>query len=131
MNPIVKNILAVVGGWLIGSIVNMGLVQAGMAIITPPFGFNVEVPETFALLGTKDLVFPFLAHALGTLVGAFAAAKISATRSLIMSMIVGVIFFIGGSYMAMNYPAPSWFNYVDLILAYFPMAWIGHKLATK
>ena len=33
MNPIVKNIIAVVVGWIAGSIVNIGLINAGSTII--------------------------------------------------------------------------------------------------
>ena len=33
MNPIIKSILAVVLGWLVGSILNMGLIQAGHVLI--------------------------------------------------------------------------------------------------
>ncbi len=38
MNPIVRNILAVVAGVLLGSVVNMGLIQISGAVIPPPRG---------------------------------------------------------------------------------------------
>lgn len=28
-------------------------------------------------------------------------------------------------------PAPLWFSVSDLVLAYLPMAWLGHGLATR
>ena len=33
MDPIIKNVLAVIAGWLGGSIINMGLIQIGNKLI--------------------------------------------------------------------------------------------------
>lgn len=132
MNPIVKNILAVIGGWLVGSIVNMGLIYTGHDIM-PIEGVDVNDMDALAAalptLDYKYFIFPFLAHALGTLVGAAVAAKIAANRKMIFSMLIGVIFFVGGIMAMQMLPAPDWFNALDLIVAYFPMAWIGGRLA--
>jgi hypothetical protein len=32
MNPILKNILAIVIGWISGSVINMGLIQTGSTV---------------------------------------------------------------------------------------------------
>ena len=74
---------------------------------------------------------PFLAHALGTLIGAMIAALIAATRKFTMAMIIGVFFLIGGISAAFMIPAPTWFVLLDLGMAYIPMAWLGHKLVSK
>lgn len=65
---------------------------------------------------------PFLAHALGTLLAAFIAAKFSANRHLLFALIIGVFFQIGGIRVNMMIPRPMWFTVVDLALAYIPMA---------
>jgi uncharacterized membrane protein YgdD (TMEM256/DUF423 family) len=78
-----------------------------------------------------NLLFPFLAHAVGTLVGALIVARFAATRQLQISLIIGALFFVGGLQMVMELPSPIWFNVIDLGLAYFPMAWLGYRLGKK
>jgi len=133
MNPILRNFLAVLVGWFVGSAVNGGLVILGDALVAAPAGVDMTTLEGLKngmhLLEPKNFIFPFLAHALGTLVGAFLAAKIAANREMIMALIVGVVFLAGGIAMTTLVPSPTWFLALDLIMAYLPMAWLGGKLA--
>ena len=134
MNPILRNILAVVAGWLGGSIVNMGLIKMGHSIL-PIAGIDPNDMEALAevmpTLEPKYFIFPFLAHALGTLVGALIAGVIAANNKMKFSLAIGGLFLLGG--IAVNYmlTGPMWFTVVDILLAYIPMAWIGGKLALK
>ena len=41
MNPIFKNILAVIAGCVLGSAVNMGIIMVSGSIIPPPDGADV------------------------------------------------------------------------------------------
>jgi len=133
MHPILRNILAVIGGWLIGSGVNLGIIELGPHLISTPAGFDNSTMEALAatihLLEPINYLSVFLAHGLGTLVGAFAAAKISASHKMIFSMVIGGLFLLGGISMVFVLPSPTWYTAVDLIGAYIPMAWIGWKLA--
>ncbi len=130
-----RNILAVIAGILVGGLVNMGIIMISGAIIPPPLGADLStmegLKEALPLMEFKHYIMPFLAHALGTLVGAFIAALIAVSHPLNMARIVGVTFLIGGIMMVVQVPAPLWFNIVDLILAYIPMACIGGRLITK
>ena len=45
MNPILKNILAVVLGCIFGSLVNMGIIMISASIIRPPDGADVTTME--------------------------------------------------------------------------------------
>ena len=76
--PIVRNILAVIAGIVLGSVVNMGLITIGPSVVAPPEGVNVNDMESLKssmhLFQPKHFIFPFLAHAIGTLAGAFVAA---------------------------------------------------------
>ncbi len=134
MNPIVKNVLAVIAGWIGGSIINMGLVKAGHSIF-PIEGINPNNMEAFAeILPTLDFeyfIFPFLAHALGTLVGAAIAFKIAAIHKMKMALIVGILFLIGGIVVNYLLPGPNWFAIADILVAYIPMALIGAKIGAK
>jgi hypothetical protein len=135
MNPILRNILAVVAGLVLGSIVNMSLIQYGLHLFPFPEGFDMNNPEAMEahkdLVEPQHLLFPWLAHALGTLVGAAIAARLAAKHHLLMAMVVGLFFLAGGIYMAIIAPAPLWFIVADLALAYLPMAYLGAKLAGK
>jgi len=135
MIPILKNILAVVIGFLVGSAVNMGLIMISGSVIPLPEGVDNTTMEGLAkgmhLLEPKHFIFPFLAHALGTLVGAFIAAKVSANNHMKFALGIGLFFMIGGIINVMMLPSPMWFNVLDIALAYIPMAWIGAKLAGK
>lgn len=130
-----RNILATVAGFIIGSIVNMILVAVSGKIIPLPAGVNNKTAEGLAagmhLMEPKHFIFPFLAHALGTLVGAFIATKLSNPKSIIGPMVIGVLFLAGGISMVLMVPSPMWFNCVDLILAYIPMAYLGYVLGKK
>ncbi|MCW8896700.1 MAG: hypothetical protein OQJ96_10215 [Flavobacteriales bacterium] len=133
MHPILRNILAVVVGLVVGSAVNMGIIMISGSIIPPPNGADITTMEglksTMHLFGPEHYIFPFLAHALGTLVGAFVAAKIAATNKIKFALAIGIFFFLGGAINAYMLPAPIWFLILDLAGAYFPMAYLGRKLA--
>lgn len=133
MNPVIRNFLAVLAGWFVGSAVNMGLVLLGDVVVGAPAGVDMTTAEGLKngmhLLQPQHFVFPFLAHALGTLIGAFLAAKLAANRKMIMALIVGVVFLLGGIAMVTMVPSPTWFTVLDLVMAYIPMAWLGGKLA--
>lgn len=134
MNPIIKNILAVVAGWLVGSFVNMGLVQLGHMVF-PIEGVDLSNMEELAAvmptLSAKYFIFPFLAHALGTLVGAIVAWKTAATHKMKFAMVIGGLFLLGGIMVSFMLPGPTWFAAVDILLAYIPMAYVGGKIAEK
>jgi len=130
---IVRFILALVLGLLLGSLVNGGLILISGKVIPPPAGADVTTVEglkaSIHLFEPRHFLFPFLAHALGTLVGAFTAARIAAAGRTAVAFTVGGLFLVGGLINCFMLPAPAWFMVTDLALAYLPMAWIGRKLA--
>ncbi|MCR9155442.1 MAG: hypothetical protein NXI09_15165 [Bacteroidetes bacterium] len=135
MNPILKNILAVVAGIVIGAAVNMLIISISGSLVPLPEGVDPNDMESIKAnmhrYETMHFIMPFLAHALGTLVGAFVAAKIAANRKRIFALLIGGVFLIGGIMMVVELPSPAWFNALDLVVAYFPMGWLGFLLAKK
>ena len=133
MNATVKNILAVVLGLVLGSVVNMGIIMISSSIIPPPDGADVTsmegLKETVHLFQPKHFIFPFLAHALGTFVGAFLAALIAMNHKMKFALSIGCLFLIGGIINTISLPSPIWFTVLDLVGAYIPMAWLGFKLS--
>jgi hypothetical protein len=135
MNPIVRNILAVVAGVIIGSIVNMGIIMISGSIIPPPDGADVTTTEglkaAMHLFQPRHFLMPWLAHALGTFAGALLASLIAANRKMIFAMVVAAFFLIGGIASVLMLPSPLWFTIVDLVGAYIPMAYMAGKLGVK
>lgn len=135
MKTIVRNIGACILGIVIGSAVNIGIVMIGPALIPPPAGVDVTNAESIAasmhLYEPRHFLTPFLAHALGTLVGAFTAYWVAATHRTKMAYVVGFVFLAGGVSASFMIPAPTWFIATDLLLAYIPMAFIGATLGQR
>jgi hypothetical protein len=136
MNTTVKNILAAQLGLVVGGLLNESLILLGPHIIPPPLGFDLTKVEglkaAMAIMQPKHFLFPFLAHALGTLVAAMITSKIAASKQLLLALIVAGFFFVGGAMMVAMLPtAPIWFDALDLIVAYFPMGYLGFKLMEK
>ena len=125
MNIIFKNIFSILGGGLIGMIVNMGLIIIGNQLI--PFEDDMN-PMNATMWEIKYFLFPFLAHAIGTLSGAFITARFAASYHMILAICIGIFFLLGGISMVFIMPAPVWFIVADLSLAYIPMGWFGWKL---
>lgn len=132
---IVRNILAVILGLVIGSVVNMAVIVVGHAIMPPPAGFDGNsmegVASTIHLLKPTDFIVPFLAHALGPLVGVLAAMFIAASSRKTIAIILGVLFLAGGIAANIMVPAPMWYRVVDVAFAYIPMVILGWKISGK
>ncbi|PCH86772.1 MAG: hypothetical protein COB88_06815 [Flavobacteriales bacterium] len=132
MKPIVKNILAVVTGIVFGSAANMGIIMLSGSVIPPPDGVDVTNMESLKssmhLFEPRHFIFPFLAHALGTFVGAYLAARIAIGHKMKFAVGIGVFFLIGGVTNLFMLPSPTWFTALDLLGAYLPMGWLSGKL---
>ena len=113
----------------------MGIIMISGSIIPPPEGADVTtmegLKESMHLFQPKHFIFPFLAHALGTLVGAIIAASIAVNHKMKFALAIGVFFLIGGIVNIIMLPSPTWFAIVDLVGAYIIMAWIGGKLVIR
>jgi uncharacterized membrane protein HdeD (DUF308 family) len=132
MKLVLRNALALIAAFIIGSLVNMAFIMVSGSVIPPPNGADVTMAEglkaTMHLFEPKHFIFPFLAHAVGTFIGAYVAGRI-ASRKMLFAMLIGIIFLIGGIVNVLILPSPAWFSAVDLLLAYLPMAYLAGKIA--
>ena len=132
MNPILRNILAVIAGAIFGSAVNMGIIMISGYVIPPPDGVDVTttegLKEAMHLFQPRHFIMPFLAHALGTFAGAFLAALIAANHKMKFALGIGGLFLIGGITNVIMLPSPLWFTFLDLVVAYLPMGYLAGKL---
>jgi hypothetical protein len=127
-----RNLLAVIAGLVVGSVVNMAIITVGPMVIPPPTGVDMSDMDKFAenikLLEPAHFIAPWLAHALGTLVGAFTAAKVADAHKMKLALGIGVFFLLGGIMMVSMVGGPVWFAVSDLIGAYLPMGFLGGML---
>jgi hypothetical protein len=116
-------------GLVVGRFVNGGLIALSPILIPPPPGVDVATAEGLAasihLFETRHFIMPFLAHALGTLFGAFAAYLVAGSRKATFAWVIGAVFLCGGIAASVMIPAPAWFIALDLVGAYLPMAWLA------
>ena len=135
MPIILRNVLAVIAGVVIGAIVNSALVMLGPALVPPPAGVDMTsadgLKEAMPLLEPRHFLMPFLAHALGTLVGALVAYLLAATHKARFAYVIGVVFLCGGIAASFMIPAPAWFIALDLLAAYLPMAWLAVRIGSR
>ena len=134
MNTI-RNIIAFLIGLFLGGMLNMLIISYGGSIIPPPENVDPNdiesIKENMHLYTPLHFLVPFIAHAVGTLFGAFIVAFLAASYRMYLSLAIGAFFLLGGVTMVMMLPSPLWFNILDLGLAYMPMAWLGWKLTGK
>lgn len=135
MNNTARNALGMILGVIVGGVVNGGLVVIGPMIIPPPEGVDMTTVEGMTagmqLLGPEHFISPFLAHALGTFVGALVAYFVASSHKTIAVYFVGVLYLIGGVIASTMIPAPLWFIALDLTVAYIPMAWLALQLGSS
>jgi hypothetical protein len=135
MNPILRNLLAVIAAVITGGAANMGVIMLSSSVIPPPEGVNPadmeSITQNLHLFEPIHYVMPFLAHAAGSFVGALVAALLAATHKMRFAVGLGIWTLLGGIAAAFMIPAPTWFIILDLSLAYIPTALLAGKLATR
>ena len=131
----IRGVVAVVVGVFVGSAVNMGLILLGSSVIPAPAGVDVSnaasIAEHAHLFQPKHFLFPFIAHAVGTLTGALAAGLLTPAHKTRFCLGVSALFLVGGIANAFMIPAPAWFIAVDLVFAYLLMGWVAAKVCAR
>lgn len=135
MNPILKNIFAVLLGLFLGGQLNGLIISQGAHLFPTPDGVNPNDLESIKAhihsYEPKHFIAPFLAHALGTFVAALVCSLIAASRHKNLVLAIGILFLLGGIGAVVMIGGPLWFIVVDLALAYLPMAFLGLFVARK
>jgi len=130
----VRSILAVICGAIVGGVFNMAVIMLSWSIYPPPDGANMSDPATLNMyvqsLPLPAVLMILVAHAGGALVGGLVAAMIARRSPLLLGAIVGGLFLLGGIVNVMSIPRPLWFAVVDLVL-YVPCGIVGASLAAR
>lgn len=130
-----KNVIAVVVGLIAGMAVNMALVLLNTAVLHPaPEGLDMMDPEAMneyiATLPTSAFLVVLAAHLGQAFVGGWVAAKLGASRPILLAMIVGVFSLVGGVMNLMSLTeSPTWM-WIEVPL-YLVVAWFAGRMVEK
>ena len=126
--PFIRTVLGIILGLFIGMVVNGSMVQLGTVLFPFPPEINFETNsgmQAFRDLPVHFYIFPFLAHAIGTLSGCITAIIILRNKGKWAVYSIGYLFFVAGIVAVDLINAPVWFDILDLSLAYLPMPWLS------
>ena len=127
----IKNVLAIILGLLIGNIAIMSLHYLGMYFYPLPEGIDMSdmnaIAEYVKIAPLGSLLMVMLAHIGGTFLAGLSTALLS--KKMLTVYIVGGFFTLAGIYNLYVLPHPWWFN-LEAIL-YLPAAIYGFKLIAK
>ena len=125
-----RDIMAVLVGWVVGMAANMAFVFLSIALYPMPDGVTIDDKEGFAAyietLPMTAFLIVLVAHLSQAFFGALAAAKISKKRPTTVAMIVGVLSLIGGYINMQSIPLPTWM-WIEMPL-YLVFAWLAAYL---
>jgi hypothetical protein len=131
----IRNILAVVSGVLVGSFVNMFIIKVGPNIIALPEGVDFSDGEKLKsgikLLETKHYIIPFMAHALGSFSGSIVAGLMAKRNQFRVAISVSFAYLLGGIAMVFSLDTPLWYDIVDLLFAYLPLGYLAGRIVTR
>jgi len=108
----VRSIIAVIVGMVVGMAANMALILLNMKLFPGPEG--LEFNDTRAMRAYVDslpqvaFLLPMVAHLSQALLGGWIAARLGASRPLLLAMVVALLTLIGGVMNMMSLPGPVW-----------------------
>jgi hypothetical protein len=129
-----RNILAVIAGLFVGSLVNMAIIQLNMRVLFPvPEGVDLRDMEQLTAhmqtLPVTAFLVVMVAHLGQAFVGGWVAARLAAVRPMILAMIVGGVSLAGGISAMLMIDGPGWMA-VELPL-YLVAAWLAGSIELR
>ena len=130
MNPLLRKLLAIVGGVVVGGTVVALSETVGHSIYPPPADINVKDPEDLKrLLDVMPLQAKLLVVAawfLGAFAGAWAAIRIGGENRL--GWTIGLVFVVLSIMTVLSIPHPLWMAVCAIILP-FVAAWLAIRVS--
>ena len=122
----IRNAVAVMTGYIVGSVINMALIQLKILVLFPPaegidVGDIVQFNRYIATLPTEAFLFIIAAHLSQSFVGAWITARLSSSHTMILAMGIGVLSLAGGIMSMTMTEGPAWLM-IELPL-YLVVAW--------
>lgn len=130
----IRNVLAVLAGLATGMVTNMALVMLNAHVLFPmPAGIDMNDPVQMnayiAPLPATAFILVVAAHLGQSFVGGWTAARLGASKPMLLAMIIGVLSLVGGVMNMMQLDLPNWM-YAELPL-YLVVAWLAGRIEVK
>lgn len=127
-----RTVLATVAGVVVGAVLVALFDQLGNLIHPLPPGVDLGDKEALAAhihaAPAAAMLAVLAGWAVGSLGGAWVAAKIAVRHRLGAALAVGALLLVAGIANLMMIPHPLWFGVVG-VLVFLPAAWLGARLA--
>ena len=129
-----RNVLAVICGGILGMALNLGLIELNMSFFPMPPGLDQNKPEDFntyvSTLPASAFILVLAAHLGQSFVGGWIAARLGASRPMLLAMIIGILTLTGAIIMTIMTPdGPAWLA-VELPLC-LVVAWAAGRIEQK
>jgi len=130
----IRNVLAVFAGLAAGMVTNMALIMINAYVLFPmPAGIDMNDPVQMnayiAPLPATAFILVLAAHLGQSFVGGWTAARLGASKPMVLALIIGVLTLAGGVMNMMQLELPTWM-YVELPL-YLVVAWLAGRIEVK
>lgn len=130
----IRNVLAVLAGLATGMVTNMALVMLNAHVLFPmPVGIDMNDPVQMnayiAPLPATAFILVVAAHLGQSFVGGWTAARLGASKPMLLAMIIGVLSLVGGVMNMMQLDLPNWM-YAEIPL-YLVVAWLAGRIEVK
>jgi hypothetical protein len=128
-----RNIFAVIVGLVVGSVLNFALVQLNLSLFPLPDGVDLTDPESIGA-AIRDMpgtawILVFAAHLGQAFVGGWVAARLGASRPVLLALIVGALTLAGGIWNALSLSLPAW-TWIEMPF-YLLVAWLAGRIEEK
>ena len=125
-----RNIAAVIAGLVVGMIVNLALIQLNTVFFPLPDGVDMtdtaKREDAIQGMPAASWTLVFAAHLGQAFVGGWVAARLGASRRMVLAMIVGVLSLAGGIANAVMLSAPVW-TWIEM--PFYPLvAWLAGRM---
>ncbi|RLJ33113.1 hypothetical protein CLU97_2588 [Chryseobacterium sp. 7] len=128
-----RRILAVLAGLIVGSICIAGVENIGHYLYPPPAEVGAGDMNALKIYVSEApfmaLFFIILAYALAAVASGFTASKISNNGKNTAALICGIVFLLITIYMMVSLPTPIWFWILGILV--WGLVFVGHQLALK
>lgn len=132
MSPLVRKLLAIIAGVVVGGIVVALSEAAGHSIYPPPADINLKDPadlqRLMEVMPVQAKILVVLAWFLGAFAGAWTAIRISGMSQT--GWIVGLVFAVLSIMTVMSIPHPIWMTACAILLP-FAAAWLAIRISLK
>ena len=133
LRNIFVNTGAVVAGLIVGSLLNFALVQLNLMLFPLPEGLDLTdyaaVGEAVRDMPASAWILVFAAHLGQAFVGGWVAARLGASKPVLLALIVGLLTLVGGVFNAIAVSTPAW-TWIEMPL-YLVVAWLAGRLEEK